>query len=137
MKSHLQNRLKTTVTNSQEKSNTIDECDECRPVPCPMPAIAPGCQTIDPVVDHCGCSSGCPTIDCSRHNIVYEGESCGGFSIIQYICDKIGGKKKFSGVEIGLLKKLLVPSFHAHSSQLNCLIYVLKTAIKKNVNYLI
>jgi hypothetical protein len=55
---------------------------------------------------------------------------------IQYICDKIGGKKKFSGVEIGLLKKLLVPSFHAHSSQLNCLIYVLKNAIKKNVNYL-
>ena len=59
--------------------DTVDECGECRPVPCPMPAIAPGCQTVEPVVDHCGCSSGCPTIDCSRQNLANEGDSCGGF----------------------------------------------------------
>lgn len=60
----------------------IQECDtECPMIPCPMPAISPHCSIVqNDNVDHCGCSTGCPTIDCSTHqNIVGEGESCGGF----------------------------------------------------------
>ncbi len=65
---------------SQEE--TVNVCpDRCPPpAPCPMPAVAPTCRLIEPTVDHCGCSSGCPTIDCSRvQNTVGEGESCGGY----------------------------------------------------------
>ena len=66
----------------------LESCETCPPVPpCPMPAISPGCQIIDATVDHCGCTTGRPTIDCSSHNIVSEGGSCGGFSMIRSICE--------------------------------------------------
>lgn len=59
------------------------QCSECPPpTPCPMPAVSMNCQVVQPVVDNCGCTSGCPTIDCSSnalHNVVGEGETCGGF----------------------------------------------------------
>ena len=52
-----------------------------------MTAILPNCQITDATVDHCGCTTGCPTIDCSSHNIVEEGDSCGGFRMIRSICE--------------------------------------------------
>jgi hypothetical protein len=61
----------------------IQECNGAcpPPTPCPMPAILPHCRVVQSnIIDHCGCSTGCPTIDCSTHqNIVNEGGSCGGF----------------------------------------------------------
>ena len=63
-------------------NNYIPQCDqECPMVPCPMPEIMPNCRSVqNNMIDSCGCTTGCPTIDCStKHNIVGEGESCGGF----------------------------------------------------------
>ena len=58
-------------------------CPPCPPpTPCPLLAVSPNCKVVNPVTDHCGCRSGCPTVDCSSsplHNVVGEGETCGGF----------------------------------------------------------
>lgn len=61
----------------------LQECNsECPNIPCPMPAISPQCRIIqNDIVDHCGCSSGCPTVDCSTRPVIMwlrEGETCGG-----------------------------------------------------------
>ena len=62
---------------------TEETCKPCPPpTPCPMPSPPINCQVIEPVIDHCGCTNGCPTVDCSSsplHNVVGEGETCGGF----------------------------------------------------------
>ena len=58
-------------------TNCPNECPP--PAPCPMPAIGPNCRYVPPIPNNCGCSSGCGTVDCSTHNIVSEGEACGGF----------------------------------------------------------
>ena len=69
-------------------------CPPCPPpTPCPMPAVSSNCQVVNPVTDHCGCRSGCPTVDCSSsplHNVVGEGETCGGMMPYDMIghCDK-------------------------------------------------
>ena len=49
------------------------------PAPCPMPAISPNCRYVPPIPNNCGCSEGCGTVDCSSHNTVPQGETCGGF----------------------------------------------------------
>jgi len=58
-------------------------CPPCPPpTPCPLPVVSPNCEVVNPVTDHCGCRSGCPTVDCSSsplHNVVGEGGTCGGF----------------------------------------------------------
>jgi len=58
-------------------------CPPCPPpTPCPMPVVSNNCEIIGPVTDHCGCNTGCPTMDCSKsplHHMVGEGETCGGF----------------------------------------------------------
>ena len=63
--------------------NNEPTCHPCPPpTPCPLPAIQSNCQVIQPVTDHCGCTTSCPTIDCSSsplHNVVGEGGTCGGF----------------------------------------------------------
>ena len=65
------------------QDTTEVSCPPCPPpIPCPLPAVSPNCRIVNPVTDHCGCRSGCPTVDCSSsplHNIVGEGETCGGF----------------------------------------------------------
>ena len=43
----------------------MDKCSECLQYPCPEPAVQSNCNVVQPVIDHCGCPSGCPTIDCS------------------------------------------------------------------------
>ena len=58
-----------TCVNSEIDLN-VDKCSECLQYPCPMPAIQSNCNVIQPVVDHCGCSSGCPTVDCSRNAVM-------------------------------------------------------------------
>lgn len=50
-------------------------CHPCPPpVPCPMPEISSNCDIIEPTIDHCGCSTGCPTIDCSSSHKVVDDE---------------------------------------------------------------
>lgn len=76
-----------TCVNSEIDLN-VEKCSECLQYPCPMPAIQSNCNVIQPVVDHCGCSSGCPTVDCSSHQLsVGEGESCGGFMMRPQVCN--------------------------------------------------
>ena len=58
-------------------TNCPNECPP--PAPCPMPAIGPNCRYVPPISNNCGCSSECWTVDCSSHNIISEGEACGGF----------------------------------------------------------
>ena len=53
---------------------------------------SPNCKVVNPVTDHCGCGSGRSTVDCSSsplHNIVGEGETCGGFMAYDMVghCD--------------------------------------------------
>ena len=52
----------TCVDNSL--SVVVDCQMECPLIPCPMPAVMPGCSVSPPTYDTCGCQ-GCPTIDCS------------------------------------------------------------------------
>lgn len=57
-------------------------CGEtCPPSPpCPLGApIREGCRWSPPVYDHCGCSSGCGSLDCSSSHKAGLGETCGGF----------------------------------------------------------
>jgi hypothetical protein len=49
------------------------------PAPCPMPYLEGNCLMVNPVVDHCGCTTGCPTVDCSHQQKISEGGTCGGF----------------------------------------------------------
>jgi hypothetical protein len=70
----------TCVVHPNDDTSTCRPCPP--PVPCPMPEISSNCDIIEPIVDNCGCSTGCPTIDCSSsplHHMVGEGETCGGF----------------------------------------------------------
>ena len=64
-----------------EPTPDVVSCDgNCPPVPpCPMPAVREGCRWTPPVYDHCGCSSGCGSLDCSSVHKVGIGETCGGF----------------------------------------------------------
>lgn len=64
-----------------EPTTDIVSCDgNCPPAPpCPMPAVREGCRWTPPVYDHCGCSSGCGSLDCSSVHKVGVGETCGGF----------------------------------------------------------
>ena len=57
---------------------TVHECpDECpQPAPCPMPMINVNCHYVQPVIDHCGCVSGCGSIDCSSIPVSGEGGTC-------------------------------------------------------------
>jgi len=56
------------------------------PVPCPAPPMDASCRVVPAVVDHCGCISGCPSIDCSH--IVTSGETCGGYTFdMTGVCD--------------------------------------------------
>jgi hypothetical protein len=57
------------------------DCGVCPPErPCPRPAMDSNCVMVYPNTDQCGCTIGCPSIDCSsRTNIVAEGGTCGGF----------------------------------------------------------
>ena len=72
----------TCITRTEVTEVTEVTCLPCPPpTPCPMPAVPSNCRVIEPVTDHCGCTSGCPTVDCSTsplHNTVGEGETCGG-----------------------------------------------------------
>ena len=55
--------------------------EECPPpIPCPLPLLQGGCQYMPPLVNNCGCSSGCGTIDCSRHHLLNPGEECGPYT---------------------------------------------------------
>lgn len=59
----------------------VSSCDETcpPPTPCPMPVVREGCRWSPPVYDHCGCSVGCGSLDCSQNNKVGVGGTCGGF----------------------------------------------------------
>jgi len=67
----------TCMDSQLSGTNCPNECPP--PTPCPMPPLAPNCRYIPPIQNNCGCSSGCGTVDCSTHNTVLEGETCGGF----------------------------------------------------------
>ena len=54
--------------------------NHCPPQPpCPAPVLLPDCRYTPPVYDHCGCTSGCGSVDCSHNNKVGVGETCGGY----------------------------------------------------------
>jgi hypothetical protein len=65
--------------------SSLGEDESCENVicppqpPCPMPAVREGCRWSPPVYDHCGCSSGCGSLDCSTVHKAGVGETCGGF----------------------------------------------------------
>lgn len=60
----------TCVTS--EIDTSVEKCSGCLQYPCPMPAIQSNCNVVQPVIDHCGCSSGCPTMDCSTPVVIRE-----------------------------------------------------------------
>jgi len=66
---------------SEQTQTPIDSlCSGCPPAqPCPNQLQMIGCRYNPPIYDHCGCSSGCGTIDCSHNNKVGVGGTCGGF----------------------------------------------------------
>ena len=54
--------------------------NECPPpAPCPMPYLEANCLIVNPVTDHCGCTTGCPTVDCSHQPKISIGGTCGGY----------------------------------------------------------
>lgn len=74
----------TCVDNSIDDSIDTTICSNIcpPPPPCPlMPLINSNCHYVDAIVDHCGCTTGCPTIDCSSITppLSGEGETCGGY----------------------------------------------------------
>lgn len=51
------------------------------PPPCPMPEMMPNnCVIVPAFTDTCGCTSGCPSIDCSHTSHAQEGQACGAVS---------------------------------------------------------
>lgn len=59
----------------------------CPPLP-PCPRLSPtSCTVTQPLADECGCTLGCPSIDCK--NIALQGEPCGGYMLPEMVavCD--------------------------------------------------
>jgi len=59
------------------------------PVPCPSLAMMPNhCVVVPAAADKCGCTIGCPQIDCSR--VASEEEVCGGYMAtgVARVCDR-------------------------------------------------
>jgi hypothetical protein len=66
-----------TCTDETVEEKCSDECPP--PAPCPMPYLENNCLMVEAVTDHCGCTTGCPTVDCSHQPKISEGGTCGGF----------------------------------------------------------